>query len=211
MNRFSSKLHLISTRLNRVLAGLAGGLLLCMILLTCANIFARSVSNFLPTLTGWGKWLSPHIPWLGGMIVSLSVYLREVIRPIPGVVELMGFMGALVLAFTLGYTRIHKGHIAVDVCIRLFSKKVQIWLLAANNLLLCVFSGLIAYQVMVKGLTIRKYGEVSETLGMQYSPVVFGVAIGALALCLVFAVDFLVYLFPEPDEDGSGQTDEGGA
>ena len=43
-----------------------------------------------------------------------NIFSRLVWVPIRGTFELLGFFGAIVTAFALGYTQMHKAHISVD-------------------------------------------------------------------------------------------------
>ena len=47
-----------------------------------------------------------------------NIFGRIVWVPIRGTFELMGFFGALVTAFALGYTQMHKAHISVDILVK---------------------------------------------------------------------------------------------
>lgn len=66
--------------------------------------------------------LSRSLSWIGGvflvgMIVLTcgNIVFRLVWVPIRGTFELMGYFGAIVTAFALGYTQMKRGHIAVEI------------------------------------------------------------------------------------------------
>ena len=52
-------------------------------------------------------------------------------------------------------------------------------------------AGLIAWQSVLYGMDCQRAGEVSLTLQLPFYPVIYGVAIGAGAVCLVLLLDFL--------------------
>lgn len=131
--------------------------------------------------------------FLMGMIALTcgNILLRLVWVPIPGVFELMGFFGAAAGSFALGYTQIHRGHIAVDVLINTFSPKTRRVLNGLNNLVCAAFFSVVAWQVGVKAHTLMITGEVTETLRIIYYPFTYGVAVGCGGLALVFLADLL--------------------
>jgi len=151
-----SVLDKICEYVNRALVLVAGAFLVCMIVLTCANIFLRAV-------------------WL----------------PVRGTYELMGFMGAVLTAFALGYTQIKRGHISVNVLVNSFSRKTRSILNFLNHTVCMVFFSIAAWKISDKAATLKHTGEVSETLGMIYHPFTYGVALGCAVLALVFFRDMV--------------------
>jgi TRAP-type C4-dicarboxylate transport system permease small subunit len=130
---------------------------------------------------------------LGGVVLLAMVGLtcanigiRLFWAPIPGTFELMGYFGAVCAAFALAYTQAFRGHIAVDVLIARFPPRVRSLLGLFNQLVCCAFSGAVAWQVAEKASTIRRSGELSETLHMVYYPFTYLAAVGFAVLALVF-------------------------
>ena len=130
-----------------------------------------------------------------GNIVSRLIWV-----PIPGTFELMGFFGAIVTSFALGYTQRQKGHIAVDILIGAFPRRVKKALECFNSLLCLLFFCLIAWQVAEKARTLQATGEVTETLRIVYHPFTYGVAVGCGFLALVFLWDLINALRPAAKE-----------
>ncbi len=149
-------LEKISLRLNKILLILAGILLVCMVLLTCANIVSR-----------------------------------QIFVPIRGAFELMGFMGAVVTAFAMGYTQIRKEHIRVDTLVRKFPESVKRWLSVFNGAVCMVFFGTVSWQVVKRAMTMMNTGEVSETLRIIYYPFTFCVAVGCGTLGFVLLIEVI--------------------
>lgn len=132
------------------------------------------------------------ISLMGMMFLACAnMFFRAVWVPVKGTFEIMGFLGAIVASFALGYTQMKKGHIAVDILVNRFPKKVQMILDSINYLLNSAFFGLIAWRIALWATTIWKSGEVSETLKMPYHPFIYGVAVGCGFLALVLFIDFL--------------------
>ena len=131
--------------------------------------------------------------FLVGMIVltCANIFSRMVWVPIRGTFELMGYFGAVVTAFALGYTQMQKGHIAVDVLITTFSKKTKKIVQIINHLIGSIFFVLAAWQIAIKATTLLKTGEVTETLRIIYYPFTYAVALGSLVMALVLFTDLL--------------------
>ena len=136
--------------------------------------------------------------FLVGMIVLTcgNILFRIIWVPIPGTFELMGYSGAVVAAFALGYTQIKKGHIAVDVLVNTFSKPVQKLVQSINLLVGVIFFGLAAWQVAIKASVLRQTGEVTETLRIIYYPFTYAVSVGCLVLALVLLIDLIKLFVP---------------
>ena len=163
---FTHKLERATLVISRILLWVAGLMLAAMILLTCANIFLRTI-------------------WF----------------PVRGTFELMGYGGAVVTAFALAYTQIHRGHIAVDILVLGFSKRVRRVLNAVNRLILMAFFAVVTWQMAKYAKTLLKSGELTETLQIVYYPFTYAVALGCLVLALVFLTDFFRSLFHREKEE----------
>jgi len=66
--------------------------------------------------------LNEILIWIAGvslvtmiLLTCANIFLRLVWMPVKGTYELMGFFGAIVTAFALGYTQIKRGHIGIDI------------------------------------------------------------------------------------------------
>ena len=131
--------------------------------------------------------------FLIGMILltCANIFLRIVWVPVGGTFELMGFFGAVVAAFALGFTHLSRGHIAVDILFRSFSGRTIRILTGLNNLICGLFFSVVAWQLAEKGNILRETGEVTETLRIIYYPFTYGVAVGCGFLALVFAWDLI--------------------
>ena len=131
------------------------------------------------------------------VLTCINVLLRCVWVPIKGVYEFMGFFGAIVTAFALGYTQMKRGHVGIDILVNQFSARTQRILNGVNYSICMVFFALAGWQIAVWGTTIWRTGEVTETLRIIFYPFIYGVALGCLILSLVFLVDLLKILLEQ--------------
>ena len=130
------------------------------------------------------------------LITCANIFLRLVWIPIKGTYELMGFFGAIVTAFALGYTQMKKAHTRVDILVDSFPGKVQVVLNAINLVICAVFFVIAGWYISKYAVTLWSTGEVTETLRIVYYPFTYGVAGGCFLIALVMLVE-LVKLFYE--------------
>ena len=95
------------------------------------------------------------------LLAAGNVLFRIIGRPLSGTYELVGFLGALVVAFALGHTQWRKDHIEVDVLTRHFPGRVKQLIDVAKSVALLVFFAIVARQLVVYALILMRTGEVS--------------------------------------------------
>lgn len=139
--------------------------------------------------------------FLVGMITitCANIFLRAVWMPVRGTFELMGYAGAIVTAFALGYTQIKKGHIAVDILVTGYGDRTRKIIHAINSGLCSGFFMLAAWQVALKAHTLMTTGEVTETLRIVYYPFTYAVAFGCFTLALTLLTELLRAVLPQKD------------
>lgn len=148
------------------------------------------------------RFLNRVLVWIaGGFLASIilltcaNVFLRLVWAPVRGTFELIGYLGAVAMAFALGSTQIGRGHIAVDVLVLRFSVRTRKILNGINCFICMVFFAIVTWQISKYATTLWETGEITETLRIIYYPFTYGVALGCAALSLVFLTDFLKSVF----------------
>ena len=148
--------------------------------------------------------LNQILVWIAGiflvtmiLLTCANIFLRIVWMPVKGTFELMGFFGAIVTAFALGYTQIKRGHIGIDIVVDQFSAKTQRILNSINYSICMIFFAIAGWQVTKWATTLWKTGEITETLRIIFYPFTYGVALGCFVLALVLLVDLLKVLIQE--------------
>ena len=137
---------------------------------------------------------SAHV--LGGVFLTLlmlitvtDVFLRSSGRPIVGSYELVAFLGALVLGFSMPLTSWGRGHIYVDFLVLKLPPSAR---RAFHLFTRCLGMGLffmIGWNLIKMGTDLHRSGEVSLTLQMPFYPVVYAVGICCFIQCLVLSGD----------------------
>jgi len=130
-------------------------------------------------------------------LACANMVLRAVWVPVQGTFELMGYLGAVVAAFSLAFAQRQKSHIAVGILLKHFPKPVRRVADAATSAVSCGFFLFAGTETWKWAAFLVDTGEVSETLQIIYHPFVFATSVGCLALAFVLAVDTLVTLTAE--------------
>lgn len=130
-------------------------------------------------------------------LACANMVLRAVWVPVQGTFELMGFMGAVVAAFSLAFAQRKKSHIAVGILLARFPAVIRRLADAATSLVSCGFFLICGMETYKWAAFLVQTGEMSETLQIVYHPFVFATAAGSFALAFVLLVDTLKTLTAE--------------
>ncbi len=85
-------------------------------------------------------------------------------HPIFGSVEIVGILATLTVALALPYTHQVKGHIGVEILVRLFSERTQTIIDLCTSIFSMGLFALITWRMAVYARTMQKAGEVSMNL-----------------------------------------------
>ena len=142
--------------------------------------------------------LSTGLVWLAGIFLviatataCLNMILRASTASFQGTVEIVGFSGAVLTAFSLALTQRQRGHIAVAIFFKHFGRRTRRVLDCLTHLSSAAFFGLCALEVYRWGATLAETGELAETMRVPYHPMVWAVAAGCAAMTLALLNDAL--------------------
>jgi TRAP-type C4-dicarboxylate transport system permease small subunit len=125
------------------------------------------------------------------LLTCADVVMRLFGRPIPGTYELVGYFGAMIVAFALAWTSVERGHISVELLVDRLPARPRAFIEGAGHLASAVLFGLLAWQSQVYAMDLLENGEVSLTLGIPTWPFVFGLTAGCGMLSLVLLLEAL--------------------
>jgi len=125
------------------------------------------------------------------LLTCADVVMRLFDRPIPGTYELVGYFGAVIIAFALAYTFVERGHICVELLVDRLPARPRAFIEGTGYLLSAVLFGLLAWQSQVYAMDLIESGEVSPTIGIPTWPFVYSLAAGCGMLSLVLFLDGL--------------------
>ena len=134
------------------------------------------------------------------VLATGNVVLRIFHFPFRGAYEIVSFLGAIVIAFALGYTQRRKDHIIVEILTERFPKKLQIVVDTFAYFVITIFFAVVSWQIFVWAMKIYVSHEVSETLKVVYHPFVFAVALAFALMSLTAFVDLLKNIFAPGEE-----------
>ena len=124
------------------------------------------------------------------LLTCADVILRLFRFHIPGTYEMVGFLGAVFVSFSLAKTSLDQGHIAVNFFVSRFPQKLRRTVSAFNIFISAVLFGLAFRYCLYDALDSKQVGEVSLTLQMPIYPFILGTAIGCGSLCIVLIFQF---------------------
>ena len=126
------------------------------------------------------------------MLTCLDVSMRYFFnRPIAGTYDLVSLMGAAIAAFAMPYTMLMKGHVAVDLFVRMLSRKKQLAVETVTHVAGMSLSLILVWQCFVLASDMKSAGEVTPTLLLPFYPIVYCMSACFFMLCLAILVNLL--------------------
>jgi TRAP-type C4-dicarboxylate transport system permease small subunit len=146
------------------------------------------MSSFEKSVTWLARVLDIIAGWslVGMMFLTVAdVILRIFRRPILGTYEIVGLLGAIVVAFAMPHTTRQGGHVAVEIVVSHLSLPAQSLINLITRILSIFLFALITWECFRYGNDLKAAGEVSMTLSLPFYPVLHGIALAAAVVCLV--------------------------
>ena len=112
-------------------------------------------------------------------------------HPIFGSVEIVGYLAILTVATALPFTHRAKGHIGVEILVRLFSERTQAIIEVATGILSLALFAIVTWRMFLYAGTTRASGEVSMNLEFPEYVIVYVVAFCSLIFTLVIIKDMI--------------------
>lgn len=149
------------------------------------------ISRLIEKLIGLVKFLG-GIALVGMMVLTtVDVIFRYFGHPIFGAVEIVTFLATILLACAMPMTHAEKGHVGVDLVVRLLSRRGQAVNDTITGLLAFILFVLVCWQCTLYGQTMKRTGEVSMSLEFPNYLFVYVVAAAFGVLCLVIFVELM--------------------
>ena len=112
-------------------------------------------------------------------------------HPIFGSVEIVGFMATLAVASALPYTHKIKGHVGVEILVRLLSKKAQTIIDICTGILSLSLFAIVTWRMTLYAHTMHKSGEVSISLELPEYAIIYATSFCLLIFTLVIVQDII--------------------
>jgi TRAP-type C4-dicarboxylate transport system permease small subunit len=149
------------------------------------EVFVKRISNYLNWISGIGL-IAMAVLAVGDIIGNKAFKY-----PLPGGIEVVGFLGVVVAAFAIAHTQIQRGHIEVEFIIERFPKNLQKIIYVFNYVCLSILWAVISWRMFDYALILQKTGEVSMTERIPFYPFVYGLSLCCLLTFMVFIVQLV--------------------
>ncbi len=150
------------------------------------------LEKLIVTLSRWCYWVAGI-----GLVAMLALIIADIFgnkifsSPIPGAIELVGFLGVVVTAFAIAYTYVLGGHIQVDFVVFKLPARLRNISLSLMHLLGITLFVVLAWRSYEFGWVVQSSGEVSMTQGIPFYPFIYALAFCSLVTALVLLMEFI--------------------
>jgi len=147
--------------------------------------------RFVHSLSNWLNWVAG-----AALVVMLALIVADIIGaklfkwPIPGGIEMVGFLGVVVIAFAIAHTQVMRGHIEVEFLTTRLPKTAQKIVAGFVYLLGMALFALLAWRSYDFAHALQVKGEVSMTQEISFYPFVYGIAFCCISVFLVLLIQF---------------------
>ena len=125
-------------------------------------------------------------------LTALDVCLRYFFnRPLAGAFELVGYMMAILVPFSIAYCYQERGHIVVDLFMEKFRKKTRLGVDIITVFLTMIFTALIAWQNVIHFFEVKHSGLTSSVLSIPEYPFISPTAVAFATASLILFVRLL--------------------
>ena len=120
-----------------------------------------------------------------------DVVMRFFGHPIMGVYELVSFLLAVVIGFSIPKVSLDRGHVYMEFLLDKMPEKGKAVMMTFTRILCLGLFVAIGVNLFLVGNEFRVAGEVSSTLKIPFYPIAYGVGICCLVECVVFIADIV--------------------
>ncbi|MEW5898378.1 MAG: TRAP transporter small permease subunit [Bacillota bacterium] len=149
------------------------------------------MEKFIHRLNTGLAWVAAGALMIMMLLSVANIILRLAHRPLGGTAEAVGWLAAITAAFALGYTQLHRGHVAIDLFVARLPARPRAGIAAAASFAAAAFFALAAWRVGVLAHRLGQLGKLSETMHVSYYPFTYAVAFGLACLALILLMDLL--------------------
>lgn len=114
----------------------------------------------------------------------VDVIMRAFGKPIVGDYEVISFLGAVVVGFSVPYTSLLKGHVTVDFALEMMPERARDTLRLATRVLAIALFLWMGWNFVAMSLDLIKSKEVTPVFKVPFYPIALGLAFTCLVQCL---------------------------
>jgi len=143
--------------------------------------------------------LSNFLNWIAGaaLVAMLGLIVADIIAssvfnwPIPGGIEIVGFLSVVAIAFSIAHTQFLHGHIEVEFLSTHLPRKIHKIIDGVTYFLGMVLFALLTWKSYEFGHVLQTSGEVSMTQEIPFYPFVYSIAFCSIGVFLVLLTQWL--------------------
>jgi TRAP-type C4-dicarboxylate transport system permease small subunit len=125
-------------------------------------------------------------------LTALDVGLRYIFNsPIPGALELVEYLMAVMVPFALTITAFNKAHIGVELIMERFSEQVRLYVACVTHLMITGLYALITWQSLLYIFEQQSSGMTSAVLLIPNYPFVASLTVAFALLSLITLMHFI--------------------
>jgi TRAP-type C4-dicarboxylate transport system permease small subunit len=149
------------------------------------------VDKIINTLSQWfNRIAGAGLIAMLGLIVADIVGIKAFSHPVPGGIEVVAFLGVVVIGFAIAWTQIIHGHIQVDFLVMKIPPRPRAVIDCIVTFLGMGFFVLLAWRTWDYARILQASGEVSMTQKIPFYPFIYALAACYLVTLLVLIMDF---------------------
>ncbi len=143
-------------------------------------------------------WITDKLKLIGAICLVGMTFLtcadvvgRFFRHPIFGSVELVGYMATLAVAMALPYTQQIKGHIGVEIVVRIFSQRTQTIIDLCTSTLSLLLFAITTWRMTVYAHDMQRSGEVSMNLEFPEYTIIYVTAFCFVIFSFIILQDMI--------------------
>ena len=125
------------------------------------------------------------------LVIVMDITMRIFRISLPGAYDIVSLLGTVVIAFSLTYTTIQQGHIAVDLVYQKLPEKIHPFIDFFNDAAGFIFFAVLSWQSFLYAGSLKAAGEVSLTIKIPSYPFVAGIGLSCLLLSIYLLLNLI--------------------
>jgi TRAP-type C4-dicarboxylate transport system permease small subunit len=152
----------------------------------------KRIDKYITLVSKWFYWIAG-----GGTIAMLALVIADIVgikalaHPVPGGIEIVAFLGAIVIGFAIAYVQVLHGHIQVDIIVMKLPARPRAVIEACTAFLGIVLFMILSWWSWEYARSIQLSGQVSMTQRIPLHPFIYAMAFCYLITFLVLVMEFI--------------------
>jgi len=123
------------------------------------------------------------------LVIVMDITMRIFRISLPGSYDMVSLLSTIVIAFSLTYTTVMNGHIAVDLVYQKIPEKIHPYIDLFNETAGSLFFAALSWQSFLYAASLMAAGEVSLTIKIPTYPFVAGIGLSCFLLSIYLFIN----------------------